>query len=321
MSESIPKMHHYVNRRYLESWTNSEGTVSCIDQAGQRITASPKKVLAQKYFYQVVPFTEREINFILSSIHNDDKKNFICLNFSGDCPDSILEAVCDHLVQAQFGLYQHPSLSITDMTLFYCRIMNKNPHLNGACDTMQSLKTVVEGYEGYIEAKGYPVIDKIISDASVVLSPSEIDDFIEYVSLQLYRTVYMRAWSNLAAVSCGIKVSSINKTWPILHLLEAGKTALYIKQRHPQLSVIVNTTNVRFVTGSQPVVFLRESHGSPLYYPVSPTIAVVIDYHLGGTPVLLDNFKPEQRHLLLSDAKKVSKYNDAIRLASHEIVE
>ena len=84
---------------------------------------------------------------------------------------------------------------------------------------------------------------------------------------------------------------------------------LYVERRDRKLVLINNTTDTEFITGDQPTINLDAYDGKPpekitLYYPLSPSLALILTETDGRTPFPSEGFSAaEARYLNAKMAK------------------
>jgi Protein of unknown function (DUF4238) len=168
-------------------------------------------------------------------------------------------------------------------------LSNPPPHLAGDAEYEAQLRHQVinaeEDWHAGLEDRMVPVIAALRRrDASVYADDKGCIPFLHFLCLQSLRTKGVR--DRVAARTSEVNGFSIARCWNILRHIFAVNVGvgLYLERKTRPLWMLENETDVPFITGDQPVVNLFPSpHPDKppellaLYYPLSPSTALIID--------------------------------------------
>jgi hypothetical protein len=255
------KIQHYVWQYYLRPWV-TEGQLYC--RSGGRIDRrSPKRVSAERYFYQTVELTPEEIAFIeeflisisppeLKLIHHEWLKTFTL-------PYKLLDQL------------KAKGIKEENLNVF-----------KGFID-----KNLYEEIHTKMESDSIKYLDSLVkSDSRFYKDADARAEFLHFVNAQYFRTKRIKTG---VRESAGEKLNervglNFERIWNPLSVLMVMNVTRNIYAEDFKLVLFENRTLMPFVTGDQPVVntFATEVpkgdqvKGLELYFPISPGIAILI---------------------------------------------
>jgi hypothetical protein len=141
-------------------------------------------------------------------------------------------------------------------------------------------------------------------------------DFARFIATQYMRTP-VRTRSTNQAVADILPTFNVDAAWGLLRTIFADNigAALYVQRKTMRITLL-EAEGAQFITGDQPIVNTRAVDGSDhvppseleLYYPISPTLALLMDWE--------DGSGVRERCLLPRD--EVTAYNRLLSRASGE---
>ncbi|WP_455543379.1 DUF4238 domain-containing protein [Intestinibacter sp.] len=283
------KNQHYVWQKYLEAWTK-DGKIVCLRNKNKIINANTRNVASRKHFYKINNLTYNDCQLI--------RKIFI----DKQPAKPLLEGW------------------IAPIENFF-KLYDESIKLNGVNQSLEEkkelkLKNVLEELHTNIESNASSSLRKAqLGDLSFITdTDTDIDyDFISYLSFQYLRTNKMKQ-SVKQSVGSSISLfnnfdDAFNLIVPILSTMFSISIYNHIKNKQLYCYLIKNITKTIFITGDQPVIntkakFSSETDELELYYPLSPSIALIITKE--------KNFNTEW------SIEQVKKYNDMIESQSLE---
>jgi hypothetical protein len=179
-----------------------------------------------------------------------------------------------------------------------------------------------EDLHATIEASAIPYLDALRRDETDFLaSADDFGKFAHYLAVQWMRTKKMRSASIAAVSSTAISGFDAERAWGVLsHIFATNLShALVSRRTDHQITILEAHHDTGFITSDQPVINLlalgkgqhEEVNDLEIYYPVSPTRALLIEVNKGrGAPIT---------RRLISDTE-TWRYNRTVHLLAHEQV-
>lgn len=287
----LKKRQHYVWRNYLRPWADNETIWTYFKELDKIIQPGLMAVAQEKYFYELVDFTDEELiflkNFVIATSPEVLKPlnlDFLTLFTSTSTLKRNLAATTNPKVDKEFVEAQIKKLEVNSMEDAHCIMENLGSKLI-QCRSFDKLKEVCEG--------------------------DNVFDAIMFLCVQYFRTKNMR---NLAIKSFnGDRLEGLaDKSWNIISFVMATKLAHSISlDKKLKFIFIENNTAIPFVTGDQPVFNILndivnekgEVTELELYYPLTPKFALTI------------HFRPDQIELCynkIADETEVNYLNKKV---------
>jgi hypothetical protein len=288
---------HYVWRYYLDSWSDKQ-QIFCL-RDGRIFKANIKDLAQERDFYQ------------LQELNAEDLK--------------ILNAFIDtfpvHLQAAHRGLLEVFSMPHRGKSIITGleRMFDLSKHLE-AYDLKRTIKVMINNLEeelhSDIESQSIKFISDIRSeDASFWDNADSKLNFLQFVSLQMVRTKKMQ--NNIYSL-IEMKMpehQNLKKLWGAMrHMISMNLAHATFSKTEYGLRLLLNDSNVPFITSDQPVVntfseglaLSERPEKFEMYYPLSPKKAILITEKEDGIDFL--------------EAKEVERYNECLFSLSHEQV-
>jgi Protein of unknown function (DUF4238) len=265
------KRQHHVWQHYLKSWT-VDGNLYCL-RDGNILRAGTLNVAVERDFYKlhkVTPADLKLIHFLASDIAHPTLQKLHHQFLTGMAAPII-----------RFG-----------------ELAKKDKLVSDALDLFMT-NALEDVYAG-IETKFIPLLARIkAGDTSFYFDSEKSVDFLYFVCTQYMRTKAIRVRTIERLNQNGLM--DLTRVWNLMSYLYALNIgfSLYIERRRRKLVLIENRTDVPFITGDQPVTnLLGNGMTSPewlvLYYPISPTIALVLSEADKEPPFTNDDLTPEK---------------------------
>jgi hypothetical protein len=252
------RRQHHVWRSYLEAWSTDQ-IIFCLSD-GRIFPSNVGGVGVERDFHKLPALTSADIQGVRWLIGKGNQNaNRVQENF--------------------LTVFGFPGWLLS----------NPPPHLAGDVEYEAQLRHHVinaeEDWHAALEGKMVPVIAALRRrDTSVYADDKRCIPFLHFLCLQSLRTKGVR--DRVAARTSEVNGFSIARCWNILRHIFAVNVGvgLYPERKKRPLWILENETNIPFITGDQPVVNLFPSpHPDEppellaLYYPLSPSTALIID--------------------------------------------
>lgn len=249
---------HHVWKSSLREWTE-DNKIFCL-QDGRIFPANINDVAVERHFYKTHNLSNAEIDYI--------RKFWI----EPSPPQS-------HRVHEMF------------LTMFsvWARLRENIPtHLAANEKYSQFIEEQIinaeEDYHAERENAAKPLIDALKRrDVSFYADDEKCTAFLHFLSLQYFRTS-LRA-NVIERFKTRFNID-ITRCWNIMSHIFATNlgSSLFLERKQRHLTLVQNDTSLPFVTSDQPVINLlggMKDSDPPqklsLYYPISPSLAVILD--------------------------------------------
>lgn len=240
----IKNNQHYAWKHYLKPWT-TEGMIWC-GRKDNIWRKALKHVGKEILFYEAEPLNSAEKDFIERMI-------------------SMLHPTAQPIYRAMYEIY------------------NK-----GAEGTEVERKNTIENYHSFIEGSMLSVLEQIYNENLSFLHDERKEIFAHFLGLQYTRTkkIFDRMVGGFDMSNCPPEYQGKldqRKLTKVLHLFSADAIGNWISSA-PFFTILQNNSDTAFITGDQPIFNLlaasnqqrNETIGMELYYPISPTKALLI---------------------------------------------
>ena len=293
MSVDITEKQHYVWRRYLSSWQDDPGDYRVwtgLLNLKQVKRLGLKDVAQSRYFYRLEELTDVELAFLKQ--------------FAGQ-----LSIWVKDLADVIIGGYEFYS-SIKQAVAAGKLSMTQERHH----ELKRMEANVFESIHGQIESMGDALLKCKDSNDIRMRANEQEYDFLFYLLVQYMRTK-IRKDSFYNALSARPDLQQIaRKCWPFFNIVTAMQwvEAMLIKKDYRYVFVH-NNSSIPFITGDQPAINTRWKEtdaksniiGLEIYYPMSPTNALVIEFNSGKKYSDLDvdeEFVKERNRMIMEEA-------------------
>ncbi len=311
MLENKKRDQHYVFQAYLKNWVNTNGKLWCM-RDGKVFDVKTSNIAFEKDFYRVNSLSNKDIEFIKlffyksSDAFKKEMDYFLKLYTTIDRDEKIFELIfklctkdISEISEAIDDINKMIDIARNNiMEEVYCDFEGE------ACDWLKNLC-------------------KEDIDFLYTSSKEEKEKFISFVCSQYFRTKRMK--EHMMYVLKEAEKFFVNKEFPqgsikaenlyqpMLWLLSA-KCSDKILNAH--ITLIINRTDVPFITSDQPVINLKADYkdfsNQPdelvFYYPISPRVAVRINDDLCVKKIELTN------------SSDIYEYNDLINRAAYKMI-
>lgn len=319
-SNGLPRVterQHYVPVRYLATWSADKHRI-----AMRTIHSSPKMVgirdvAVRSWFYEFAELDFVELKTIIDVINTNNPDSYERRAITKFFATSIVPNIAGRLVVSEDDEEAWSMLDLLSNNDFFdenslrCFIIKflavkKNPNL--AAKGFEMLRR--NGSEMMltgIENAAWPYLDKLlIGDTRLLTNRSEVVHVIEYIFLQMFRTVKLGQSLSLVAEGSDMPVDFAKPMIPYLQMVFAVQMSHKIVKQISkyELGVLLNDTEDNFITSDYPFIHLSDQLHCDFLFPISPTRII----YLG----LRGEIKGKYRFLSTMDLRTVRMLNEKI---------
>lgn len=263
----VKRRHHHVWAEYLSRWGGGTKNVYYTTKKGKIANDSVKAIAFEDYFYKINSLTEVELRVIEGFSKLSSEK-----------------------LQHQHTSMLESFLQIQKLETIYLSSGKKSEDVELHLDRMRC--NVLENIHAAHELSVRHVLQAFVNrDLSVLQDDSYMCDFMAYFGLQITRTKVHR--ESLLAVlprhtALEITVAdAISQAWWFLSYMFGTNIglSLYLDRKNLTHALLINETNIPFITSDQPILNVHESvsetefttpNHADFYYPLSPTVSYII---------------------------------------------
>lgn len=322
---------HYVYKDYLKSWYYDKSSLWCarlINEQYKIFSSNGDSVAVERDFYKVKPMNSHETLYVIRLV----KKLF--QEFS----------LADADIIKEINYQIRPTIVRKDLESYNEMLKERIPDKIEEIDQKfseiysEALTAEINWLEDrhcIIENSGADYISKLKNknldfysmnlDCPQPLGKCFEDEnfkFLHFMSVQALRTKKQRdAFKDIFEnTSCQFSVNiqeiNIDNIQDVFTYFQQLKLALDLRLGNVNVTIVENKTELPFITSDQPVVvkenFSTEANEKQqlpqLYYPISPTVAILINYANLETKVII------------SEKNKIDVCNKLIFDFSHEMI-
>ncbi len=275
----VKRRHHHVWQQYLQPWTFNSA-IWCLQ--GGRIFSSGTRVLAvETDFYRIGELTLEQLSLI---------KMLLIDNSDHIVQDIHLELV--RMLSTAFEMIRSTRDCLS-------RYPDRLAYFEADMSRMKS--NLFEEMHTAIENSFRVSLDQVLEgDISFYDRADTAIPFCRYIAAQLLRTkgTKERVIDRVNKIN-GIDLAPI---WTVVNYMFAINigASFYIERDRRSLTLLENKTDIPFITGDQPVLNLLGGDGNQppehcvLYYPVSPTLALILGEVNEPPPYTNESFNSDQ---------------------------
>lgn len=286
---------HYVFQSYLSSW--------CVDNQLYNLTNNKiyqrgtRAVAFENNFYRIPKLNESEISFLNSYFERIDNSNYMKMRIFIEETQNFmrLESFLDPLKEMMLKEINLKSkISVDDLSLEFDKLREEHDII--ANNTFEDILSNIE--------RSFPIwLNKLTNkdlsfyNSTTLENSDEKNNFTFFLSMQYFRTksIKKRTSSILINEIEKLKAKS-NSKMNFLSNIDVNNISFYIiwyyqqiftyliNQYNFQLTILINDTNIPFITSDQPVVnlngdyenFEHEIKELTLYYPITPNLGLLL---------------------------------------------
>ena len=302
---------HYVFQAYLNKWTGENKKLWCLRDK-EIFEVKPKNIAFEKDFYRISSLSDKEIEFL---------KLFFRKTGDG------FKKEMDHFIELYTTFDENERFFNFVRTLLPAEC----PEADSAMDDIDSMLDIARNNileDTYAEFEGEAVVwlnSLCEENLDFFYNPTDNqkERFISFICIQYSKTKRMK--DSIISVLKEAEEYFVNESFPkgsirannlwlpMLWLLSAQFADALLQA---QLTLLINSTEIPFVTSDQPVINTKADYADlsqqptelVFYYPISPRIAILL------------NNNSEETRKVLSCELKVQEYNDLIAKASYKML-
>lgn len=287
MHNIIKNKHHFVHKKYLESWClDNRNIIGVRDKARvKEYNKSIDNIAFEDSFYKLNDITAYDYMVLSDLLKRNDQ-------------------LCDIFKSLHFV---HNFIMDT-----HNLIDTEKSH-----QLKKEFKNNVLEYLHYIFEDGFNYISRIIANNNLMCLDDDTANFktIYYIWIQYFRTsaskdYYLKLIEEILPDQSNNEnyIAVFEKHFHIIAFYFAIQSSIY----HPSRIILLeNNTETEFLTGSQPVILFKHPNynGNSLYYPISPNKALllvqVVKDELSHSPILLTSLEVEEYNNKLSECSSL----------------
>jgi len=286
------KSQHYVPQKYLCQWA-TDGQIAMVNDKKVIPRVAVKNVAQENYFYKYEDLKYSELVFVVSYLRDILKMPAIYLQmhltsmFSPILFKRKAQNLWDTGLQRCFDFLKQEHL--LDQKTLACfsaldKIIASGKEIFDCPQLDQWLKNMInngaERLNCDIEDNAWPYFTQALSgDLSFANTEDGFDKFVLFLIYQLFRTNYYFEIASQFANQ--FDVEGVRRICSYIRYPRTLQThANLLKDRSQyDLSIVNNTTELKFITGDQPLVNLDRKTPQnffDLFYPISPNKALLL---------------------------------------------
>lgn len=290
------RKHHYVWKHYLKPWVCDNQVVCLRDH--KIFKTSLVKIANKHDFYRLKEMSEADITFLryffkdAHPLMKNFNENWITI-FT-----SIFE-IRNKIIKSGIS----------------------NNKLDEMIDIL--INNLEEDYHSCIESMAIKYIDQLRSGQFEFYSIEESNcEFNLFICIQYFRTENRK--EKLINGITKNEYVNIENIWNVLrHIMATNMAALLsINKEQWELTFLKNDNDILLITGDQPVINLAAKHGGKtetleLYYPISPTSAIIIKRKSNQT--FKEKYLSESEVLYFNNKIKDNSYQQIYALKENDL--
>jgi len=252
------RRQHHVWKYYLKTWT-TKGRLHAM-RAGRIFRSSPDNVANIRDFYRLQEMSPVDLDFVW--------------RFA-------VEGSAPHLREVAAGWIE-PFVAPFEMRRLYENSGHRNEDFEKQIDI--TLNNLEEDLHAKIEVLGRPHLDELRRGETSFMDDDEaFVHFCWFMASQQMRTPVMMNVSQGALA--GFPGVNVHACWGLLRTIFSSNIGAGLNRRREKLKTtfLDAGSGMEFITGDQPVFNVRadgaqEPNELALFYPLSPKLAVVLDF-------------------------------------------
>lgn len=260
------KRHHYVWAKYLTRWGSGTNKVFYTTKTGKIAHDSVRAIAADNYFYKITSLTNMQVEVIKG--------------FSRKSPDHLHQQHVSYL--NDFLRMQHAE------AIYESGVQNQEAELH-----LHAMKcNLLENLHASHEKEALTVLSSLADEQLDVLQDGQhMIEFMMFFGHQISRTKPFRdgviqAQPRRNALEIEVADAMAHAWWFLSYMFGMSiRFNLYASRQNDRHALLVNETNVPFITSDHPIVnvhpcvseteFVAPEHAD-FYYPISPRVAYII---------------------------------------------
>ena len=280
---NVTERQHYVPVRYLIPWSTKHRIAMRTNHAAPKMVGI-RDVAVRRWFYEFAELNFVELKTILDVISANGPDFYERRAFTLFFAASIVPQIAGRLVANKNDQEALEMLGLLTTNGLYdenserCFMIKelatkKNPDV--AIKGFEKLRR--NGSEGIMcgmENAAWPYIDKILAgDVKFLQNRSDVVHLIEYIFLQMFRTVKLGQTLSLEAKRHSDTSSDFAKSMiPYLQMVFAVQMSHKVMKQLDKYELIIlpNNTEINFITGDYPFIHMSDCMHCDFLFPISP---------------------------------------------------
>ena len=295
---NVTERQHYVPVRYLNPWSTKHRIAMRTNHTAPKMVGI-RDVAVRRWFYEFAELNFVELKTILDVINANAPDLYERRAFTLFFAASIVPQIAGRLVAntndqealemlgllTTNGLYDENSercFMIKDLAT------KKNPDV--AIKGFEMIRR--NGSEGILcgmENAAWPYIDKILAgDVKFLQNRSDVVHLIEYIFLQMFRTVKFGQTLSLVAKDSDMPLDFAKSMIPYLQMVLAVQMSHKVMKQLDKYELIIlpNNTGINFITSDYPFIHMSDCLHYDFLFPISPKNMI----YLGSQGSLKDKY-------------------------------
>lgn len=279
----VTERQHYVPVRYLATWGTNKCRIAMRTNHSEPKMVGIRDVAVRSWFYEFADLDFVELKTIIDVINANDPDSYERRAFTLFFSASIVPQIAGRLVASQDDEEAWSMLKLLIVNGFYDENSQR-------CFTTKFLALKInpdvatKGFEmlrrngnemvlSAMETAAWTYLDKLIAgDFSFLTKRSETVHIIEYIFLQMFRTVKLGQSLSLVAKDSDTPADFAKSMIPYLQMVFAVQMSHKVMKQISkyELLVLQNDTGNNFITCDYPFVHLSNQLYCDFLFPISP---------------------------------------------------
>ena len=278
----VTERQHYVPVRYLAAWSIDKRRIAMRTIYNEPKMVGIRDVAVRSWFYEFADLDFVELKTIIDAINADPPDSYECHAFTLFFAASIVPHIAGRLAVSENdneawsmlklliinGLYDENSQRCFTIKFL---ALKKNPNL--AANGFEMLRR--NGSEMILtgmENAAWPYLDKLLEgDSGFLTNKSDVAHVIEYIFLQMFRTVKLGQSLSLVAKNSGTPSDFARSMIPYLQMVFAVRMSHKVMRQinKYELLILQNDTGNSFITSDYPFVHLSDQLHCDFLFPIA----------------------------------------------------
>ena len=279
----VTERQHYVPVRYLIAWSADKRRIAMRTNNSEPKMVGIRDVAVRGWFYEFADLDFVELKTIIDVINTNNPDSYERQALSLFFAASIVPHIAGRLATSENDKEAWSMLELLIANGFYDEnsqrcftvkflALKKNPNLAAKGFEMlrrNGSEMILTGMEN----AAWPYLDKLLEgDFSFLTNKSDVVHVIEYIFLQMFRTVKLGQLLSLAAKDSGTPSDFAKSMIPYLQMVFALKMSHKVMRQINQYELLIlqNDAGNSFITSDYPFVHLSDQLHCDFLFPIAP---------------------------------------------------